>query len=208
MLWMTKVKVCGITNLFDAQKAVELGVDAVGFIFYPKSLRSVDKDIARAIIRELPPFVVKVGVFVDEDVEVVREIQSYCGLTALQFHGDETEEYCAKFNNVIKAFRIRDKSGLDVVKGYEPYVSAVLFDTYNMEKVGGTGEAFDWSVLDGFCFGKSVILSGGITEDNVVSAIDRVRPYAVDSASGTEKSPGKKDYAKMKRLISKVKEMI
>lgn len=199
---MTKIKICGITNVEDARMAAELGADALGFVFYKKSPRFVDRETAKIIISSLPPFIAKVGVFVDEDEETVRGIQSYCGLTALQFHGDETKEYCAKFRNVIKAVRVKDESDVKLAKDYEQHVSAILFDTYDRHKQGGTGEAFDWKMLSSLRLEKPVILSGGINAVNVKDALDIVKPYAVDSASGTEASrPGKKDYDKMKMLI-------
>ncbi|RLG15879.1 MAG: phosphoribosylanthranilate isomerase [Candidatus Nanohalarchaeota archaeon] len=198
---MIRIKICGITNLEDAIKAIELGADALGFIFYKKSPRCIHKDTAKEIIRYLPPFVAKVGVFVDEKEDVVREIHSYCGLTALQFHGNESGEYCAQFCNVIKAFRIKDKSSLLQVKRYEPYINAILFDTYKKDIAGGTGDVFDWSVLSGFSFEKPIVLSGGMNIDNARSAIETVRPYAVDCSSGIESAPGRKDHDKMKKFI-------
>ena len=204
---MVKVKICGITNIEDALMAVELGADALGFVFYSKSARCVDKETAREIISGLPPFVSKVGVFVDEKEEVVRETQSYCGLTQLQFHGNESSEYCARFCNVIKAFRVKDESSLLQVKEYEPYVSAVLFDTYKDGVFGGTGGVFDWGVFRGFSFGKPVVLSGGMDVSNVRCAIMSVGPYAVDCSSGVEYVPGKKDHEKMKRFIEVAKKV-
>ncbi len=205
---MVKVKICGITNIEDAIAAVELGADALGFVFYKNSPRCVDKETAREIIRSLPPFVAKVGVFVDEKEDVVREIQDYCGLTAVQFHGNESKEYCARFSNVIKAFRVKDETSLFQVKEYEPYVSAVLFDTYKEDAFGGTGDVFDWCMLNGFSFGKPVVVSGGMDVSNVELAIVSVNPYAVDSSSGIESEPGRKDHDKMKRFIEIVKKKV
>ncbi len=202
---MTKIKICGITNAEDAKKAAELDADALGFIFFKKSPRCIDKETAREIIKSLPPFIAKVGVFVDEKEDIVRDTRSHCGLTALQFHGNETKEYCAKFNNVIKAFRIKDKKDLDRVREYEPHVSAILLDTYSKNQIGGTGETFDWSILEKLETKKPLILSGGITEKNAKTAISAAKPYAIDSASGTESEPGKKDHIKMKNLINIVK---
>ena len=201
---MTKIKICGITNVTDALKAAELGADAVGFIFYSKSKRYVDKETAKMIIDSLPPFITKVGVFVDEDEETVTEIQSYCGLTALQFHGSESPEYCAKFRNVIKAIRVKDEADVRLAKKYEPHVSAILFDTYSDNMQGGTGKTFDWKMLSTLRLKKPVILSGGINAQNVADAMAVVKPYAIDSASGTEAKPGKKDHGKMKMLIDTI----
>jgi len=202
---MVKVKICGITNVEDALMAVELGADAIGFVFYSKSPRCVDKETAREIIKSLPPFVSKVGVFVDEKEDVVREIRDYCGLTLLQFHGNESSEYCARFCNVIKAFRVKDKSSLLQVREYEPYVSAVLFDTYKEGIAGGTGDVFDLGVFRGVSFGKPVVLSGGMDVSNVGSAVMSVGPYAVDCSSGVESAFGRKDHEKMKRFIEVAK---
>ncbi len=203
---MSKIKICGITNVEDAKMAAELGADAIGFVFSKKSPRFVDKETAKIIINSLPPFIAKVGVFVDEDEDFVSGVQSYCGLTVLQFHGSETAEYCAKFRNVIKAIRVKDESDVRLAKKYEPYVSAILFDTYKDNMQGGTGETFDWKMLSSLRLKKPLILSGGINAENVKNAMDIVKPYAIDSASGTEASrPGKKDHEKMKMLIDIVK---
>lgn len=205
MTTMTKIKICGITNVEDALMAAELGSDAVGFIFYSKSKRFVDKETAKMIVDSLPPFIAKVGVFVDEDEETVNDVQSYCGLTALQFHGSESAEYCAKFRNVIKAIRVKDLSDIKLAKKFEQSVSAILFDTFRDNMNGGTGETFDWKMVSTLRLKKPLILSGGISAENVMDAMEVVKPYAVDSASGTEARPGKKDRRKMKMLIDIVK---
>ena len=197
---MTKIKICGITNALDAIKCVELGADALGFIF-AKSRRQVTKEKAREIIEKLPPFISKVGVFVDEKEDAVREIQSYCGLTALQFHGNESPQYCSKFSNAIKAIRVKDEMNFGLLADYEPYVCAFLFDTYSERQNGGTGKAFDWNILRRIETKKPIILAGGITTENIADANRIVKPYAIDCVSGTETSPGKKDYEKTKKII-------
>ncbi|MCK5476792.1 MAG: phosphoribosylanthranilate isomerase [Candidatus Aenigmarchaeota archaeon] len=202
---MTKIKICGMTNKEDAKKAVDFGADALGFIFYEKSPRHISVEKAKQIIKILPPFVAKIGVFVDEDEKKVRQIQSYCGLTALQFHGNETIEYCSGFRNVIKSICVAERLSVEQTKKYEHCVCAFLFDTYSANKKGGTGQAFDWNLLKEIKTKKPVILAGGIKAENVDMAISTVKPYAIDSASSTESEPGKKDYDKMKKLIDIVK---
>lgn len=197
---MTKIKICGITNDLDAIKCVALGADALGFIF-AKSKRQVTKEKAREIIEKLPPFVAIVGVFVDEKEDVVRKIQSYCGLTALQFHGNESPQYCSGFSNVVKAISVNDEINQATINDYESCVSAFLFDTYSENQKGGTGKAFDWNILRRIETKKPIILAGGITIETIADAIREVKPYAIDCVSGTETSPGKKDYEKTKKII-------
>ncbi len=200
----TRVKVCGITSLDDALCAVEAGADALGFIFYPKSPRYLDPDVAREIIRLLPPLVTVVGVFVDEQIKIVREIETYCYLGLLQFHGSETPEYCDWFTSrVVKAFRMRDVSVLDEMKRYD--VSGYLLDSYSEKGYGGTGEAFDWSLARSAVALKPVLLAGGLTPENVGRAIAEVRPYGVDVSSGVERAPGSKDPRKLRRFLQAVR---
>jgi len=192
-----RVKICGITNLEDALMAVELGADALGFIF-ADSPRRIDKGKAREIISKLPPFITTVGVFVNEKREVVEEIANECGLDALQFHGEETPDYCRQFKRkVIKAFKIRTKKDLEELRYYD--VSAYLLDS----PVRGT--PFDWDLLIGFYSDKPVILAGGLNPDNVSSALSKFVPYAVDVSSGVEEYPGKKDREKMIKFMEVIK---
>ena len=143
---MVKIKICGITNLADAEKAVELGADALGFIF-SKSPRRIDAEIATEIIKELPPFISTVGVFVNESGEVVKHIASVCRLNVLQFHGDELPEFCSQFGRkIIKAFRVKNPDDLSMLPGYKGIVSAYLLDSRVKGKRGGTGETFDWEL--------------------------------------------------------------
>ena len=194
---MLRVKICGITNLEDALMAVELGADALGFIF-ADSPRRIDKGKAREIISKLPPFITTVGVFVNERKEVVEEIANECGLDALQFHGEETPDYCRHFKRkVIKAFKIRTKEDLEGLRYYD--VSAYLLDS----PVRGT--PFDWDLLIGFHSDKPVILAGGLNPDNVSSALSKFVPYAVDVSSGVEEYPGKKDREKMIKFMEVIK---
>lgn len=202
----TKIKICGITNLPDARLAVELGAAALGFIFYPKSPRYVPVAKAADICNALPPFVAKVGVFVDElEFEIEKALRE-CLLNALQFHGDEPPGFCQKFAaKSIKAIRVRDESSLRTAAEYD--VDALLLDTYIDSERGGTGQTFDWSlaVKAQETLAPPVILSGGLTPANVQEAIRKVRPYAVDVSSGVEREPGKKDPEKLRRFIELVK---
>ena len=198
---MTRIKVCGITNSEDAFCAVRLGATALGFVFYEESSRFVTPSEAREVIKHLPPFVTKVGVFVNAEADYLREARDIAGFDVYQFHGDETPEFCAAFGeDYIKAIRVKDTSSLDAVELYD--TDAFLFDTYSPDAYGGTGENFSWDVLSGRKLGdKFVILSGGLTPENVRDAIRAVNPYAVDVSSGVESSPGIKDHLKLKRFM-------
>jgi len=203
---MVRVKVCRITNYQDAAMAVALGVDALGFIFAP-SPRQIMPQKAREIIGAIPPFVKTVGVFVDERPEAIREIMLFCGLDLVQFHGDESPDFCAEFMpRTIKGFRIRDRSVLPSIRPYQGKIRAMLFDTYVEDRRGGTGKTFDWNMaVTAKAPGIPIILSGGLAPSNIVRAISTVKPYAVDVNSGIEKSPGKKDHILMKELMEKIK---
>lgn len=205
---MIKIKICGITNKHDALEAAGLGVDMVGFVFYKKSKRYVDPKTAEDIINELPPYMGKVGVFVDEEKSRVVETAENTLLNTLQFHGDETPEYCSAFKDrykVIKAFRLKDKNDLKRINDYD--VDYYLLDTYKSDTIGGTGRVFDWKILEDFEFLKPVILSGGLTPDNVQPAIKIVAPYGVDVSTGVEILPGKKDAVLMKRFVENARKM-
>jgi len=201
---MTRVKVCGITTGEDAQRAVELGVDALGFVFYPPSPRYVPPPEAAEIIQGLPPFVASVGVFVDLPSEEIDSIVAGCGLTAIQLHGGETPDFCAQFQvKVIKAFRVRDAKLPAEVSRYR--TDAILLDTFREGVPGGTGTPFPWEVaLEAKRYNR-VILAGGLTCENIWKAIETVRPYAVDVSSGVEKAPGKKDPTRLAEFIKKAK---
>jgi phosphoribosylanthranilate isomerase len=203
---MTKIKICGITNKPDAVAASELGVDMLGFVFYNKSKRYITPALAEDVINEIPPFIARVGVFVDETKENVVKAAEDAGLDMLQFHGNETPGYCASFMpdyKVIKAFRLRSKDDLKKVNSYD--TDYYLFDTYDSDCAGGTGKRFDWSLLKDFELLKPVILSGGLNPDNVKRAIEEVAPFAVDASSGIESAPGKKDIRPLKNFIENVR---
>ena len=162
----------------------------------------------RDIVNELPPFIAKVGVFVDLEKNKVLEIAGECALDVLQFHGDETPAYCAGFKDsykVIKAFRIKDRNSLKTINDYD--ADFYLLDSYSSRDKGGTGKSFDLKIIDNFEFLKPVILSGGLTPDNVRDAIEKFSPYGVDVSSGVESSPGKKDLLLMKRFVENVRKV-
>ena len=203
---MTKIKICGITNKADALACAGLGVDMLGFVFYNKSKRCVETKTVRDIVNELPESILKVGVFVDEDKNKVLDIAQDTSLDILQFHGDETPEYCASFKDdykVIKAFRIKDAGSLKIVNDYS--VDFYLFDTYRKSAAGGTGKTFDWKLLKDFEVLKPFILSGGLDPDNVGKAISEIAPYGVDASSGVEGASGKKDLGLLKKFIVNVR---
>ena len=201
---IVKVKMCGIRSLDEALAAQELGVDALGFNFWDHSPRYIDPARAGAIIRELNPFVACIGVFVNERAERVREIGQQLGLAAVQLHGDESAGYCSDLAPVksIKAFRVSDGFDPASVSGYR--VSAILLDAGVPGQFGGTGRTFDWRVaLEVKKYGL-LVLAGGLTEENVAEAIQRVRPSAIDVCSGVEAEPGRKDLEKMTRFMAEV----
>lgn len=196
-----KVKICGITNLEDALVATEAGADALGFNFYERSPRYISTTAAAKIIRQLPPFIIKVGVFVNAPPELVFRAIADCGLNILQFHGDEPPEYCSQFGLMtMKAFRIRDAESLKAIANYQ--TEAFLLDAYSSDQFGGTGEKFNWDLaVEAKKLGRPIFLAGGLTPENVADAVSKVQPYAVDVSSGVESSPGKKDHAEMRTFI-------
>ncbi len=205
MAGRTRIKICGMTEISDVEKAVAAGVDAVGFIFVKESPRYIQPELAREIIRNLPPFVDAVGVFVNEDPDVIGEITQYCGLTVLQLHGQEPPSYCAMMpRRVVKAFQVGDNLDAALLATYKDVVWAYLLDTYRKGVAGGTGETFDWTVVEKLDLQRPLILAGGLDECNVAAAIDLVHPFCVDVNSGIETAPGKKDGEKIKQLARTV----
>jgi phosphoribosylanthranilate isomerase len=203
---MTRIKICGITNYDDAALAADLGAHALGFIF-ASSPRKIAPDKAREIIRNLPPFVKSVGVFVNEDTEKIIETVRYCCLDTVQLHGDETPEICESLMpRAIKALRIKDDSRTEEYKPYTGKIRAFLLDTYSKGVAGGTGKTFNWDIAVNMkALGTPIILAGGITPSNINEAIEKVKPYAVDISSGIEEKPGKKDHRLMIDLFEKLK---
>lgn len=194
-----RVKICGITDLVTALKAAEYGADVLGFVF-ADSKRKVSVELAKEIIAQLPPDILKVGVFVNEQKQSIEEIAEFCGLTHIQLHGEESPDFCKEISlPVIKAFNIGVTEDLKLVNQFE--CCAYLLDSPKGRYRGGTGLPFDWSILQGAVLeGKKIILAGGLNSENVESAILASNPYMVDVSSGVE-TEGKKDFGKMKDFI-------
>ena len=203
-----KVKICGVTSIEDALAAVDAGADALGFMFYERSPRNVPVKVAADIIRQLPPFVAKVGVFVNAAEETVRRVTGESGIDTLQFHGEETPDFCLQFGLMsMKAFRVRDAESLKQLLGYQ--TDAWLLDAYSPAQYGGTGEQFNWDLaIQARQWGKPIFLAGGLTPENVAQAIQQAQPYAVDVSSGVEASPGRKDPEKVKSFIRAAKSAV
>ncbi len=206
---MTWIKICGITNVLDAQEAVACGADALGFIF-TESKRRIDLQSAKEIIASLPKGIEKIGVFLDEKPDKVREIAEFCGLTGLQFHGDESPGYCRSFNDfwVIKSFRVNKQIEWDKILQYTQAeaVHRILLDTHVEGIPGGTGKSFPWKLLaTQKPLGVSLIIAGGITSLNATVAVEETKAFGIDVCSGVEKNPGKKDIDKLRSLIFQLK---
>ncbi|KIX12803.1 phosphoribosylanthranilate isomerase [Dethiosulfatarculus sandiegensis] len=203
MEFRTRIKVCGITNPDDAQKAVSLGVDALGFVLAP-SPRQVTPDLARRIIGCLPPFVSTVGLFVDYPLKEMLYLKNWCGFDHIQLHGREDEQTAKQLGpGVIKALKIRPDH--KPKPGVYPNC-ALLLDTFHPAKPGGTGLAFDWSLAIGISAQRPITLAGGLNHENVTRAIDLVKPFAVDVSSGVELCPGRKDHSKLAEFVKQVKQ--
>jgi phosphoribosylanthranilate isomerase len=203
-----KIKICGITNVEDARAAVEAGADALGFVFHAASPRCVAPDAARAIIAQLPPFVLAVGVFVNEEVKVVRDVMDACGLTLAQLHGDETAGYCESLGRpVLRAIRLKDRGSLLALAEYKgrARVRGFVVDAFSESAYGGTGRVADWALAAEAAAAAPVLLAGGLTAQNVGDGIRAVRPYGVDVSGGVEANPGKKDHAKLKAFVQAVR---
>ena len=200
-----KVKICGVINVANALAAAGAGADMVGLNFYEGSPRHVTPAQAAEIARALPPFVLKVGVFVNPTEAQVLEAIAACGLNLLQFHGDEPSDFCTQFGVMsVKALRVCDAASLQTLANF--HTDAFLLDAYSKSGLGGTGEKFNWELAaEAQKFGKPIFLAGGLTPENVVNAVRQVRPFAVDVSSGVESAPGKKDAAKVRAFIAAVR---
>jgi phosphoribosylanthranilate isomerase len=196
-----RIKICGITSHADAFAAAEAGAHALGFMFYERSPRAISPAAAAEIIRQLPPFVAKVGVFVDAPQEFIRQTISQCGLDTLQFHGGESSAFCSQFDlRTIKAFRVRGEETLRELPAYE--TSAWLLDSFVPDQFGGTGAKFNWELASAAKkLGRPIILAGGLTPENVGEAVRQVQPYGVDVSSGVEAKPGRKDHGKIRAFV-------
>ncbi len=201
----TKVKICGITSVADGLAAAEAGADMIGLMFYEKSPRHISLAQAVEISRALPPFVLRVGVFVNPEEGFVAQAIAACGLNLLQFHGDEPSEFCTQFGAMsVKALRVQNADSLAALENYA--TDAFLLDAYSKSGLGGTGEKFNWDLaIEAQKFGKPIFLAGGLTPENVAGAVKQVKPFAVDVSSGVESAPGKKDAAKVRAFIAAVR---
>ena len=203
---MVKIKICGITNLEDALNSVKAGCNALGFVFYRKSPRYITPEKANQIIKHIPAHILKIGVFVNAKEKAIKRTAKLCNLDMLQFHGNESPDFCKKFKGykIIKAFRVKDKIELKNLLNYK--TSSYLFDTFVKSKMGGTGRKFNWTLvrhLKGLR--KPIFLSGGLNAENVTEAIKQVRPDWLDVSTSVEIKPGKKDYNKVKEFIEIVR---
>ena len=200
---MIPTKICGITNLVDAKVAVENGASAIGFIFYEKSPRAISIENAKSISKQLSYSVGCVGVFVNQNKDFIDKTISEVQLNMIQLHGDESSNFCNQFDvPVFKAVRIKNEASLSVMDQYN--VAGFLLDTFSNQQYGGTGETFDWSLINEQ-IDTPIILSGGLNPDNILDAIDSVNPAAIDVNSGVELSPGKKDHQKINLLFENLK---
>ena len=199
----TRIKICGIKHRDDALKAVECGADAVGLIFVEKSPRYVSLTDARFIAESMPPFVAVVGLFMDASAETVREALKVVPLNLLQFHGEESPEFCDQFGvPYVKVLRMRVNVNVIAFTQEYPNAAGILLDTYSKEG-GGSGQTFDWSLIPENV-SVPLILAGGLTPENVASAVETVKPYAVDVSSGVESEPAVKDHKKIEQFIKEV----
>jgi len=209
-----KVKICGLTNLDDARSACMNGADLLGFLFAEESPRFVRDETVKEIISRLPDAPLKTGLFKDHNIDRVKNAVMFCGLQCVQLHGSESPEYCDKLRlsigeeggaiKIIKTFKVSDRIIGARPDDYES-VDYYLFDTYHPQLMGGTGHSFDWNVLAGFSGKHPFFLAGGLSVENVSEAIEVVKPFGVDIASGVEIRPGKKDPEKIKEFIQNAK---
>lgn len=200
---VVRIKICGITRASDALEAARAGANALGFMFYQPSSRHVTIERAADIIDILPPFIARVGVFVNPEPDLVEAVIEQTGIDTLQFHGEETPEFCARFElPVIKAFRLKDGGSLNELEGYRQGCAAWLLDSYIPGRHGGTGRRFNWDLaVEASRWNKPIILAGGLNPANVAAAVTKVRPFGLDVSSGVESSPGKKDEQAMAEFI-------
>jgi phosphoribosylanthranilate isomerase len=203
-----RVKICGITNPDDAAAAVEAGADALGFVFYRKSPRYVEPQVVKAIVTNLPPFILPIGVFVNEEQKVICDLMDSCGLALAQLHGNESAGYCETLGRpVIKAIGLKDRTCLLALAEYKgrAQVRSLLLDAFAPDLHGGTGHTTNWNIAAEVAKSMTVILAGGLTPENVAAAVGTVRPYAVDVSTGVEASPGQKDHEKVRAFVQAAK---
>lgn len=206
-----RVKFCGITSIEDRDSAIIAGADAIGLVFFKDSPRFVTLEEAEGILKDIPPFISAVGVFVNEDLEFIEECVERCNLNAVQLHGDEDVKYCLKFKSLnfkgvklIKGIRIKNRESLVDIENCPS--DAIILDAYKKGIYGGTGQGFDRSLaVIAREYGKHIIISGGLNPDNAYKIIKEVKPYGVDVSSGIESSPGRKNIELMERFIEEVR---
>ncbi|MBF0264506.1 MAG: phosphoribosylanthranilate isomerase [Gammaproteobacteria bacterium] len=200
----TRVKMCGITRLVDAQAAIEAGVDALGFVFYPPSPRYIEPEKAAEIIAQIPAFINCVGLFVNEQDKTIENILIQTQLDLIQFHGDESHEFCKQFSRpFIKAIRMKDEQNIQHSIEQYPTAKGILLDSYVKGVPGGTGEIFNWDKIPDNLT-KPIILAGGLSANNIAQAIKQVNPYAVDVSGGIEAHPGVKSDDKINEFMRQV----
>lgn len=198
-----RVKICGVTKLKQAQAIASLGVDTLGFICFPASPRYLNPNEINLIVQGLPENVQTIGVFVNESVEVIRDIVLNTGLTGVQLHGQESVEFCLSVREllpgreIIKAIRVKNADSLAKILAYSDYVDSLLLDAYDPHLQGGTGKTLVWQDLSSFCPPKPWLLAGGLTPENIVLALTQLQPDGIDLSSGVERSPGDKDLEKV-----------
>lgn len=195
-----KIKICGITKLEDAQLCVEHGVDAIGFIFYPKSKRYISPKKAKKIATTLPIFTHKIGVFVNEDINEVNRIANLIGLTGVQLHGDETMEYISQISHpVIKCFGVDESFDFSLIEDYN--YSTILLDVKDIVQYGGTGKSFNWELIPKNIRNR-IILAGGVSSSNIKEIYEKINPYGIDLSSSVETAPGIKDSKKIIEVLN------
>ncbi len=201
---IVKVKICGLTNYEDSIAALEMGADLLGFNFYPGSPRYLTKERATEVIDRLPAFAEIAGIFVNADVDTIRDTVDHCQLDWIQLHGDEDAAFCDSFKNInvktMKAIRVKDKSHLTEAEKF--FTDAILLDAFHPDSYGGTGFTFDWNIIGHI--GKRVFLAGGVNPDNAAEAA-KLGVYGIDVCSGIEAEPGRKDHKKMEQLFESIK---
>ena len=206
-----RVKICGITRPDQGKTIATLGANALGFICVPASPRYVTCQQIWAVTEQLPDNVERIGVFANTTIAEINRIVAESGLTGVQLHGDESPDFCAQLRQVlpnveiIKALRVKNAQALEQVDTYTSYVDTLLLDAYHPQQLGGTGKTLDWDTLQEFSPKCSWLLAGGLTPDNVLSALSQVKPNGIDLSSGVERSPGDKDLSKVSQLFEQLK---
>ncbi len=205
-----RIKICGLTRFDQAQAIARLGATAIGFIFVRESPRYLSPEQARQITSHLPQSLDKIGVFVNQDPQIISQIAQQAGLTGVQLHGNETPQTCTQLRDylpgleIIKALRIKDSQDLERSQTYADFVNTLLLDAYHPHLWGGTGHTLDWQTLGKFTPPCPWFLAGGLNPDNITQALEQLKPDGVDVSSGVERSPGQKEISKVAALIQAI----